>query len=88
MGPGAPAAGQPADAQEAMRRFREAASPYASPFKVLGVDTEAPQEVVKAAYRSLSRKYHPDGGKEPNLEKTKAINAAYEEICKVKGWGK
>ena len=30
------------------------------PYKVLGVDRGASDEEIKKAYRSLSRKYHPD----------------------------
>ena len=29
-------------------------------YKVLQVDPEAEDEVIKAAYRRLARKYHPD----------------------------
>lgn len=45
-------------------------------YKVLQVDSEAEAEVVKAAYRALSRKYHPDGT-HPSTERMKRLNDAY-----------
>jgi curved DNA-binding protein CbpA len=34
--------------------------PLADPYKVLQVDPEAEREVIRAAYRTLALKYHPD----------------------------
>lgn len=48
-------------------------------WEVLGVDVRASNDAVKAAYRKLARKYHPDGGSSPDSEKVTVINAAYEE---------
>lgn len=46
------------------------------PYKTLEVDNRASQEVIKAAYHALTKKYHPDhGGSEV---KAKALNAAYQ----------
>src|SRR5512139_121294 len=45
-------------------------------FKVLQIDPDAEPEVVKAAYRALSRKYHPDGT-HPSAERMKQLNNAY-----------
>ena len=45
-------------------------------YKVLQVDSEAEPEVVRAAYRSLAQKYHPDvrGGSQ---ERMAALNGAW-----------
>ena len=55
------------------------------PYKVLGVDRNATDEEVKKAYRTLSRKYHPDANvNNPNKEKAeemfKLVQQAYEQI--------
>ena len=43
------------------------------------------QDEIKKAYRYLALKYHPDrGGKEPDEEKFKKINDAYEILSKYK----
>ncbi len=46
------------------------------PYRVLQVDPEAEPEVIRAAYRSLAQKYHPDktGGQ---YERMSAINEAW-----------
>ena len=55
------------------------------PYKVLGLRYDATEEEIKKAYRSLSRKYHPDAnvGK-PNQkeleEKFKEVQQAYSMI--------
>ncbi|MCW5319024.1 DnaJ domain-containing protein [Nostoc sp. KVJ3] len=48
-------------------------------WEVLGVDVRASDDEVKATYRKLARKYHPDGGSSPDSEKMAVINAAYEK---------
>lgn len=52
------------------------------PYKVLGVSPNASDEEVKAAYRKLAKKYHPDlnPGDEYAAQKMNEINAAYEQI--------
>jgi hypothetical protein len=45
-------------------------------FKILQIDPEAEVEVLKAAYRALSRKYHPDGS-HPSPDRMKQLNDAY-----------
>ena len=47
-------------------------------YKVLQVDTEAESEVIDAAYRALSKKYHPDINRAADSEDRMAqINSAY-----------
>lgn len=47
----------------------------------LGVDRNATADQIKAAYRRLARKYHPDVSKESDApEKIKAINEAYSVL--------
>lgn len=60
-----------------------------NPYQVLGVSPEATDEEIKRAYRDLARKYHPDKYRDSDLadlasEKMKEINAAYEEIQKMR----
>ncbi len=63
-----------------------------NPYSVLGVDPSATDEEIKAAYRALARKYHPDKYQDTDLaemagEKMKEINAAYEEIQQMRAGG-
>lgn len=56
------------------------------PYQVLGVARDASDEDIKAAYRQLARKYHPDNYSPDNpladlaTEKMKEINEAYDTI--------
>ena len=48
------------------------------PYKILKVDPSADEEVVSAAYRALSKKYHPDLNKSPEAQtQMQAVNKAY-----------
>ncbi len=60
-----------------------------NPYSVLGVSPNATDEEIKQAYHELARKYHPDKYRDSELadlasEKMKEINAAYEEIQKLR----
>ena len=54
------------------------------PYKVLGVSPDATDEEIKKAYRTLSKKYHPDlnPGDEHAAEMMRQVNAAYDMIQK------
>ncbi|MBF8778993.1 curved DNA-binding protein [Pseudomonas fulva] len=50
-------------------------------YKILGVEPTADDKAIKAAYRKLARKYHPDVSKERDAEdRFKEANEAYEVL--------
>jgi len=58
-----------------------------NPYEVLGVRPGASEEEIKAAYRALAKKYHPDKYANSDLadlanEKMQEINEAYDAIIK------
>lgn len=59
------------------------------PYRVLGLTPGASDEEIKKAYRSLSRKYHPDANinnpnKDQAEERFKEVQAAYNQIMDEK----
>ena len=63
-----------------------------NPYEVLGVSPSARESEIKAAYRALAKKYHPDKYTDSPLadvaeEKMKEINEAYDEIMNSKKSG-
>jgi molecular chaperone DnaJ len=51
-------------------------------YEVLGIPEDATREQVKAVYRRLALRYHPDRNKNPAAhEKFKEISEAYAEAC-------
>jgi len=64
-----------------------------NPYEVLGLKPGATQEEIKAAYRELVKKYHPDRYQDNPLnelaeEKIREINEAYETLMAGSGSGK
>ena len=62
------------------------------PFQVLGVSRDASDSEIKKAYRTLSRKYHPDANinnphKEEAEEKFKELQQAYQQIINEREHG-
>ena len=56
-----------------------------NPYQILGIDPSASDDEVKKAYRTLSKKYHPDANiNNPNqaayTEKFKEVQTAYKTI--------
>lgn len=63
-----------------------------NPYQVLGVSPGASDDEIKKAYRTLSRKYHPDANinnpnKEQAEERFKEVQQAYDQIMKEKQQG-
>ena len=76
--------------------YKQSSGPTLSDaYKVLGVSESDDRNAVKRAYRRLMNEHHPDKlvakGLPPEMmemakEKAQQIQAAYDLICKVKGW--
>jgi hypothetical protein len=57
----------------------------AAPYRVLGVNPSAEEQVIKAAYKAMAKLFHPDVAGGSN-EKMAEINEAYKQICQERGW--
>ena len=63
------------------------------PYSILGVAKNATDDEVKAAYKALVRKYHPDNYADDNPlkdlanEKMQEVNQAYDEIMRMREKG-
>ena len=60
------------------------------PYSILGISKNASDEEVKAAYKALVRKYHPDNYPDDNPlkelanEKMQEVNEAFDEIVRMR----
>ncbi len=60
-----------------------------NPYEVLGVTQNATDDEIKAKYRELAKKYHPDNYNDSPLadlaeEKMKEVNEAYDSIMEMR----
>lgn len=70
--------------EQAFAGYGQIAAPAAIEWwTVLGVDLFAEVDEIKAAYRALARKLHPDAG--GDAEAFRVIQAAYDEARRVRG---
>ncbi len=51
------------------------------PYKVLGISYPADEREMRAAYRSLAKKFHPDAGAGSSEERFREIQDAYDLLC-------
>ena len=60
------------------------------PFMVLGVSSSATEDEIKAAYRRLAKKYHPDlnPGDKAAEQKMREVNEAYTRALQIKKTGR
>lgn len=81
--------------QGGQQSYRTSAGSLDAAYQVLGVSASDDKTAVKRAYRKLMNEYHPDKlvakGLPPEMmemakEKAQKIQAAYDLICKTKGW--
>lgn len=65
-------------------RTRQSTVAVHTHYSILGVTQDAPIEVIQAAFRALSRRYHPDVPKTGDAERMKRLNASYEVLSDAK----
>jgi curved DNA-binding protein CbpA len=49
-------------------------------YVVLGIPTDADNLVIRSAFRSLARRYHPDAGEESSPDMFRLVVEAYETL--------
>src|SRR5579871_5434443 len=49
-------------------------------YAVLGIPRDADAQVIRSAYRTLARRYHPDRGAGSSPEKFRQVTEAYETL--------
>lgn len=49
-------------------------------YAILGVEKTSEQWLIRLKYRAMMRRYHPDGGTDPDTAKAQRINQAYEVL--------
>jgi len=50
-------------------------------YRILGIDCNADDREIRAAYRSRAKKFHPDAGRGASAEKFREIQDAYEILA-------
>jgi len=75
-----------AEAREAGEKIRSRMEEDNRPYKILDVDPNAEDIVIRAAYRAKAKKYHPDI--RGSNKKMAEINDAYKRICEMRGMPK
>ena len=55
-----------------------------SPYRALGLDPSAPDDLVRLAYKWLAQRCHPDHG--GDAQAMAKLNQAYQQIVKERGW--
>ena len=50
-------------------------------YAILGIPSHATEEAVRAAYKILARRYHPDAGAGSSPEKFRQVVEAYETLA-------
>lgn len=70
-------------AEKFLRDAQEAIDPE-SPYKVLGVRSDADDFIIEAVYKNLAKLYHPDNLVQGNEARFKEIQAAYDKIQEMR----
>ena len=52
-------------------------------YTALGIAPDADQEVIKAAFRALAKKYHPDTAADPGAAKVRFSEIAKARFCEI-----
>ena len=61
---------------------------FNNPYYVLGVRPDANDIVIRGAFRSLVKEFHPDTGTKPNAAKFQQANEAYNTIMRERNGDK